>query len=39
MIVNRELYGLNPSGAAFREKLAGVIHDLGYMPTKTDPDV
>ena len=39
MIVKMALYGLKSSGAAFRAKLAGVLHDLGYMPTKADPDV
>ena len=39
MIVKMALYGLNSSGAALWEKLAGVLHDLGYMPTKTDLDV
>ena len=33
------LYGLKQSGAAFREKLAGVLHDTGYTPSKSDPDV
>ena len=39
MIVNMSLYRLKSSGGEFREKLAGVLHDLGYMPTKADPDV
>ena len=39
MIVKMALYGLNSLGAYFQAKLAGVIHDLGYMPTKADPDV
>jgi hypothetical protein len=33
------LYGLKSSGAAFRSKLAGVLHDLGHRPTYADPDV
>ena len=33
------LYGLKSSGAAFRTKLAGVLHDMNYRPTKADPDV
>ena len=32
------LYGLKSSGAAFRAKLAGVLHDLSYVPSKADPD-
>ena len=39
MIVKMALYGLNSSGAAFRAKLARVLHDIGYTPSKADPDV
>ena len=39
MIVNMELYGLKSLGAAFRAKLAGVLHDIGYTPSKADPYV
>ena len=39
MIVKMALYGLKSSGAAFRAKLAGVLHDLSYVPSKSDPDV
>ena len=39
MIVKMELYSLKSSDAAFRTKLAGVIHDLSYVPSKADPDV
>ena len=39
MIAKMALYGLKLSGAAFRAKLAGVLHDLRYMFTKADPDV
>ena len=39
MIVKMALYGLKSSGAAFRAKLVGVLHDLRYMSTKADPDV
>jgi hypothetical protein len=38
-IIKMALYGLKSSGAAFRAKLAGVLHDLGYRPTLADPDV
>lgn len=38
-IVKMALYGLKSSGAAFRAKLAGVLHDLNYRPSKADPDV
>ena len=39
MIVKMALYGLKSSGAAFRAKLAGVLHDIGYTPSKAYPDV
>ena len=38
-IVTRALYGLKSSGAAFRSFLAEHLHDIGYMPSKADPDV
>ena len=39
MIVKMSLYGLKSSGAVFRAKLAGVLHEIGYTPSKADPDV
>ena len=39
MIVKMVLYELKSPGAAFREKLAGVLHDIGYTTSKVDPDV
>ena len=39
MIVVRAFYELRSSGATFRDLLAEVLHDIGYMPTKADPDV
>ena len=39
MLVVRALYGLKSSGAAFRALLAETLYDLGYVPTKADPDV
>ena len=39
MIVRRALYGLKSSGAAFRSMLANCIWDMGFRPTKADPDV
>jgi hypothetical protein len=30
---------MKSSGAAFRSKLAGALHDLGCRPTYADPDV
>ena len=38
-MVKMALYGLKSSGAEFRAKLAGVLHDLGYTPSKVDPYV
>ena len=39
MIGKMALYGLNSSGAAFSAKLAGLLHNIGYIPSKADPDV
>ena len=39
MIVKMALYGIKSSGAAFRAQLAGVLHDIGYTPSKADSDV
>ena len=33
------LYGLKTSGAAWRNMLAGTIWEMGFIPTKADPDV
>ena len=39
LIVVKALYGLKSSGAAFRSLLAETLRDLGYIPSKADPDV
>ena len=39
MIVVRAFYGLKSSGAAFRSLLAETLYNLGYTPSKADPDV
>ena len=39
MIVKEALYGLKGSGAAFRAHLTEKLHDIGFIPTRTDPDV
>ena len=39
MLVVRALYGLKSSGAAFRAFLAEKVYDLGFTPSKADPDV
>ena len=38
-IVRKALYGLKSAGAAFRALLAESLYDMGYVPTKADPDV
>jgi hypothetical protein len=38
LMVRKALYGLKSSGAAFRSFLAEHIHDLGFMPSRADPD-
>ena len=39
MIIRKALYGLKSSGVAFRAHLAETLHDIGFKPTKADPDV
>ena len=38
-IVKKALYGLKSARAAFRALLAETLYDMGYVPTKADPDV
>ena len=39
MIVKKALYGLKSSGAAFRALLAERLYEIGFEPSKADPDV
>ena len=39
MIVKKVLYDHKGSGAAFRAHLAEELHDIGFIPTRADPDV
>ena len=39
MVLKMALYGLKSSGAAFRSKLASLLHGIRYTPSKADPDV
>lgn len=39
MIILCALYGLKSRGVAFRELLAEVLNDAGYMPSNENPDV
>ena len=39
MLVVRELYGLNSSGAVWRQMMAQALIYLGYISYKSDPDV
>ena len=39
MIVVRALYGLKYSGAAFGALLSKTLYNIGYSPSKADPDV
>ena len=39
MIVVRALYGIKSSDAAFIALLAETLYDIGYTPSKADPDV
>ena len=38
MIIKKALYGLKSSGAAFRAHLAETLYDIGFKPSKADPD-
>jgi len=39
LVIVKALYGLRTSGAAFHEKLADTLRDLGFKPTMADPDL
>ena len=39
MLICKALYGLRSSGAAFRAHLAETLYDIGFVPTRADPDV
>ena len=39
MFVRKALYGLKSSGTAFQAHLAETLHDIGFRPTRADPDV
>ena len=39
MVICYALYGLKSSGAAFRAQLAETLHNIGFRPSKADPDV
>ena len=39
MLICKALYGLRRSGAAFCAHLAETLYDIGFVPTRADPDV
>ena len=39
MIIRKALYGLKSSGMTFRAHLAETLHDIGFKPTKANPNV
>ena len=39
MLICKALYGLKSSGATFRAHLAETLYDIGFVPTRADPDV
>ena len=39
MLIRKALYGLKSSGAAFCAHLAETLYDIGFVPTRADPDV
>ena len=39
MLIRKALYGLKSSGTAFRAHLAETLYDIGFIPTRADPDI
>ena len=39
MLIRKALYGLKSSGAAFCAHLVETLYDIGFVPTRADPDV
>ena len=39
MLIHKALYRLKSSGAAFRAHLAETLYDIGFVPTRANPDV
>ena len=39
MFMKKVLYGLKSSGTDFRAHLAETLHDIGFRPTRANPDV
>ena len=39
MFIHKAFYGLKSSGAAFRAHLAETLYDIGFIPTRANPDV
>ena len=39
MVIKISIYGLKSSGAEFRDKLLILLHNIGYTPSKADPDL
>ena len=39
LIISKALYGLRTSGARWHDRFADTLRDMGYVPSKADPDV
>ena len=39
LVIVKALYGLRSSGARYHEKFADTLRDMGFFPSKADPDV
>jgi hypothetical protein len=39
LVIDRALYGLRTSGLRWHEKFADTLRDMGFVPSKADPDV
>ena len=39
LIIQKALYGLRSSGLRFHERLADVLRDMGFIPSRAEPDI
>ena len=39
LIIYKALYGLHSSGARWHDQFADMLYDMGFFPSKADPDV
>ena len=39
LVINKALYGLRSSGAKWHDRFADALREMGFMPSKADPEV